>query len=236
MIKYILWDIDGTLLNFKVAEAISIRKAFEKFSLGLCSDEMLFDYSNINVEYWKRMELGQISKSELLHGRFKEFFSKYNIDTSIISEFNSFYQESLGHVTAFNPSGLEVVTALNDNYKQYAVTNGTAIAQKGKLKNSGLNQIFSDIFISDEIGVEKPNLGFFDVVFSRVGSFNPSEYFIIGDSLTSDIQGGINAGIKTCWFNPNNKENILGLDMDFVIKDLVEVLDILAYLNKSDII
>ena len=225
--KVVLWDIDGTLLDFKLAEKLSIRKCFETFKLGECSDEMLQAYSTINRQYWEKLERCEIAKSEVLVGRFRDFFATYGLDTSVAAAFNKEYQLSLGDVCSFYANGLETVMACKGKVLQYAVTNGTKVAQDRKLINSGLINLLDGVFISEEIGVEKPGIGFFDEVFKAIGPYNKSEVIIIGDSLTSDIKGGNNAGIVTCWFNPENKPNDMNLNIDYEITDLAQVLDIL---------
>lgn len=225
-IKVILWDIDGTLLNFAEAEKAAIRTCFGMFGLGECTDEMLADYSEINRNYWKRLERGEISKKEVLEGRFREFFAKYNLDVSAAEKFNTQYQVSLGDTVVFYPNGLEVVQALKGKIPQYAVTNGTKIAQDKKLKNSDLIHILDGVFISEMVGVEKPGVGFFEKVFETIGEYDKSEVMIIGDSLTSDIQGGNNVDIVTCWFNPGGKKEETDLRIDYEIRNLDEVLKI----------
>lgn len=225
-IKVILWDIDGTLLNFAEAEKAAIRTCFGMFGLGECTDEMLADYSEINRNYWKRLERGEISKKEVLEGRFREFFAKYNLDVSAAEKFNTQYQVSLGDTVVFYPNGLEVVQALKGKIPQYAVTNGTKIAQDKKLKNSDLIHILDGVFISEVVGVEKPGAGFFEKVFETIGEYDKSEVMIIGDSLTSDIQGGNNVDIVTCWFNPGGKKEETDLRIDYEIRNLDEVLKI----------
>ena len=107
--KVILWDIDGTLLDFKAAEKEAIRSCFSSFALGICSDEMLQVYSKINEVYWKRLERNEISKIEVLEGRFRDFFEEYHLDTSVVSAFNKEYQLRLGDTVCFNANGLETI-------------------------------------------------------------------------------------------------------------------------------
>lgn len=229
--KILLWDIDGTILNFDAAERAAIRKGFEAMELGICTDEMLLDYSSINVEYWKKLERGEMSKPDILVGRFKDFFAKYHIDPSVADAFNAQYQLDLGDTICFHENAFELLEELSHGFKQYAVTNGTAKAQHKKLNASGLIKIFDNVFISDELGVEKPNKGFFDLAFSRIkeqiGDFSLDEVLIIGDSLTSDIRGGNNACIKTCWYNPKLQKNALDVHVDFNISSLEELHNIL---------
>lgn len=222
-LKVILWDIDGTLLDFHKAEAAAIRTLFKKYRLGICSDEMLADYSAINRTYWQRLELGVLTKPEVLIGRFQEFFGKYGLNTDCAADFNADYQLALGDTVHFFPGALETVTALKGQVLQCAVTNGTAIAQHKKLAASGLDKLFDEVFISDEIGFEKPNVAFFDAVWEKIGTFAPDEVLIVGDSLTSDMQGGVNTGIRTCWFNPSGAPLPQNLRIDHDIRCISEV-------------
>ena len=226
--KKILWDIDGTLLNFDLAETAAINKCFEIFNLEKPTDEMFKVYKNINNIYWERLERNEVTRDEVLLGRFRDFFEKYCIETDIAKDFNHNYQIELGKTYVFNPYGKEVVKKLASKYDQYAVTNGSLTAQKGKLEGSDLNKILKEAFISELIGFEKPDKRFFEYVFDKIGSRKLNDYVIIGDSLTSDILGGINSKIKTIWFNPDNKKNHLNLSIDVEIKSLNEVEEGLA--------
>ncbi len=227
MIKTLLWDIDGTLLDFGKAEAYGIRKCFEQFGLGECTDEMLERYSVINRKYWEALERGELTKSQVLHDRFIEFFSSESVKFNHIDEFNDEYQLRLGDKAFFCDNALETVMLLKGKYRQYAVTNGTIVAQKRKLTQSGLINIFDDIFISDEIGYEKPAIEFFNAVQEKIGTFSRNEVMIIGDSLTSDMQGGNNAGILCCWYNPYGTENKQRIKIDYEINNIAQVLKIL---------
>ena len=221
--KVILWDIDGTLLNFHIAEKTAIRTLFTRFGLGDCTDEMLSRYSRINAGYWKRLERGELTKPQVLTGRFGDFFREYGLDTGCVADFNAAYQLALGDTICFNPGGLEAVKLLKGRCLQYAVTNGTLTAQQKKLTRSGLSGLLEGAFISDVIGIEKPNIGFFNAVWAQIGAYAPEEVLIIGDSLTSDIKGGNNAGIRCCWFNPEGKPAPEDLRIDYTIRSLREI-------------
>lgn len=227
MIKTLLWDVDGTLLDFEKAEKYGIRKCFEIFSLGECTDEMLSRYSVINRKYWEMLERGELTKPQVLRGRFEEFFKTEGIKFDKIDDFNLEYQYRLGDKVFFRDNALETVDFLKGKIKQYAVTNGTYVAQNRKLSQSGLDKIFDGVFISDKIGFEKPSIEFFDAVEKEIGTFNREEIMIIGDSLTSDIKGGNNADILCCWYNPHGAENKDNLRIDYEITDISQVLEIL---------
>ena len=228
MIKTLLWDIDGTLLDFSKAEEYGIRKCFKIFSLGECTDEMLSRYSVINRKYWEMLERNELTKPEVLRGRFEEFFKTEGIEFDKIDEFNLEYQYRLGDKVFFCDNGLETVQSLKGKIKQYAVTNGTFVAQSRKLSQSGLDEIFDGIFISDKVGFEKPAIEFFQAVQSEIGKFNHNEVMIIGDSLTSDMRGGNNADILCCWYNPHGGVNRDNLHIDYEITDISQVLEILG--------
>ena len=226
-IKVILWDIDGTFLNFKKAQYAALHSCFRSFGLGHISDEMIADYSAINDGYWKRLELGELTRKQVLVGRFEEFLSKYGYDPAIAEQFDSEYQIRLGDTICFYENSLETLKKLSGRVRQYAVTNGTRVSQERKLKRSGMDKIFDGIFISEELGTEKPSPLFFEKVFDSIGSFRPDEVMIVGDSLTSDMQGGVNMGIRTCWFNPDGEVNDRGLHIDYEIGNIAEVAKII---------
>lgn len=219
-IKVVLWDIDGTVLDFFEAQKNAIRTLFEKFRLGECTDEMLYDYDSINHKYWQALERGEITKPQVLTGRFREFFEKYRLDTTLAEEFNDAYQLSLGDTICFYPGVEDVIRELKDKkIPQFAVTNGTKTAQRKKLSRSGLDRIFDSIFISEDVGYEKPNPKFFEPVMKKAvefcGDVKPEEMLIIGDSVTSDMQLGKNVGVKTCWFrHPDEPDCELAVDYE----------------------
>lgn len=220
MIKAVLWDIDGTLLNFKKAQYAALYKCFEYFNEHL-DDEMVNDYDHINHGYWLMLEKGEIEKSVLLVKRFEDFFSKYGLKIDPI-EFNKMYQVELGNTYVFNDNGYDTVVRLKDmGIVQFAVTNGTKVAQNGKLKGSGLDELLDEIFISEDIGFEKPDKRFFEPVISKLNEYgiDKDECVIVGDSESSDIQGGINAGIRTVHYTDGLKSRA-----DAIISDLSLVL------------
>lgn len=232
--KYLLWDIDGTVLDFKAAENLAIKTLFKKYDIGECSDEMIADYSVINDRYWQALERGEMSKPEILVGRFVEWFGTIGVDTNLAEAFNKDYQVTLGDFVVFEKGALEILkeeqNAYNPDgtrkYRLIAVTNGTKIAQEKKLRTSKLDAIFDAVYISEDVGIEKPNKGFFDKVFEGEGITDLSEAVIIGDSLTSDIKGGNNASIDTIWFNPSHKKNLTYTKVTWEIEDLSKLHEI----------
>lgn len=227
MYKYLLWDIDGTVLDFLASEAYAIRTLFKKYNLGECSDKMLKMYSQINSKYWQMLERGELTKQEILIGRFREFFNIIGVDITIAESFNRDYQITLGDHIEFVGKAEDILLSQKGKYTLVAVTNGTKIAQEKKLHLSGLDKVFDAIFISENVGAEKPSKEYFDYVFKKLGITDKKEVLIIGDSLTSDMKGGFNAGIDTCWFNPAHKANTLGITISYEIDNLKKIADII---------
>ncbi len=233
MLKVLLWDVDGTLLNFLESEKVGIRRGFAHLGLGECTDEMLADYSAINRRYWERLERGELTKPEVLEGRFREFFTRYGISTDCVAAFNRGYQLDLGETICFQEGAMEVLQELAPHFRQYAVTNGTKIAQSKKLEKSGLNKILDGAFISEDLGAEKPSLAFFEAIWKTIGRFEPEEIMIIGDSLTSDMRGGHQAGIRTCWYCPSGAAAPGDLRIDYTVQSLREIPEIVFSINQK---
>lgn len=226
MIKIILWDIDATLLDFLKSESLALKKTFLHFDLGECSDEKVREYSALNQSYWQRLETGELTKSQVLVGRFEEFLKNNNISANAF-EFCDFFESSLPDCIEYIGNAEEVVKVLSKDYRQYAVTNGAKTVQRKKLAKSGLDEVLNGVFISDEVGYEKPSKGFFSYVLKNIPNVKNDEIMIIGDSLTSDIKGGNNMGFKTCWFNPFCHPLKDGYSVDYQIKNIDEIFKIL---------
>lgn len=226
MIRILLWDVDGTLLNFERSEDYSLRKCLAE--IGITADDaMIARYSEINTRYWKALERGEISRERVREGRFEEFFEREGLHCPDIPAFNLAYQTYLGEVFFPNDSAVDLVRSLRGRLKQYAVTNGSAVAQYGKLRLSGLGQLLDGVFISEELGVEKPDPAFFRKVFSAIGDPDPESCVIIGDSLTSDMLGGNRAGIRCWWYNPDGKDCPPEITVHQQLRDLNQVYGLL---------
>ena len=160
-------------------------------------------------------------------GRFQEFFEKEKLDVSVAPAFNEAYQSALGDTIVYRDDSYQIIESLRGKVKQYVVSNGTIVAQEKKLRLSGLGALMDGVFLSEELGVEKPNKEFFDKVFAQIGYLDRETVLIVGDSLTSDIRGGNNAGIRTCWYNPGHAAPLEDVHIDYEITDLHEVYDLL---------
>ncbi len=227
MITTILWDVDRTLLDFDAAESAAIHSLFAEFGFGECPEGKVRRYSAINERYWQRMERGEIDKNEVLVGRFREFFETEGLDASLAAAFNEKYQLRLGDTIVFRDDSYHIVESLCGKVRQFAVSNGTVAAQTKKLRLSGLGALMDGVFLSEQLGAEKPSSVFFDQVFDAIPPVSKAQVMIVGDSLTSDMRGGNNAGIVTCWYNPEGLKAPEDLRIDHDIRDLHEVYGLL---------
>lgn len=228
MQKYeiILWDVDQTLLDFLKSEDYALRHTFSQFGKEIDSETVSL-YSAINESYWKRLEKGEISKQEVLHGRFRTLFEQLSILDIQIEDFASVYQKALGSVYFYRDDSYRLCKELSKEYRQYVVTNGVSQTQQNKLKLSGFDQVMDDIFVSDEIGCPKPYKEFFENCFEKIPDFKREKTIIVGDSLSSDMLGGNRAKIACCWYNPEEKERPDDIRIDYEIKNLWDIKKIL---------
>ena len=221
MIRYVLFDVDDTLLDFGKAEAAAIRKTFERIGIPV-TDELIRRYSEINAQQWSRFEKGEITREKLLTERFDILFSELGINVpSEMAQASYEYLLGIGHY--FVDGAEELLEALKDKYELYIVSNGNASVQDRRLKSAGIIPYFKDIFISERVGFNKPSAEFFDACFEHIPGFEKDKAVIVGDRLSSDILGGINAGVKTCWFNPRGDAPDPDIPADYEIKHLNEL-------------
>ena len=221
MLKYIFFDLDETLFDFPKAEKAAISEVLS--GLGIVPTESIVKrYSEINRECWDMLEQGKISRERLVVLRFELLLEELNADFSP-EEAQEMYVSALGSHHYFIDGAEELLYELCINYDIYAVTNGLYAVQTRRIKDAELDRFFKGYFISEELGYSKPQKEFFDVAFSKIYGFEKDKAIIIGDSLGSDILGGKNAGIRTCHYNPQKKENKTGIIPDHEIKNLSEL-------------
>lgn len=231
MIRNVLFDLDDTLFDFHKAEKIALTKTLVHFGIDP-TEETLALYSTINAAHWKRLELGEISREEVKVGRYRELFKTIGIECDPVKA-TAYYESMLAIGHYFMPGAPELLGELYRKYRLYIVSNGTAKVQEGRIGSSGIAKYMDGIFISQILGANKPDKQFFDICFAEIPDFSLSETVIIGDSLSSDIKGGINAGITTVWFNPKGIENDNNIKPDYTIKELSEVPGLLSQISAK---
>lgn len=202
MVSCVLFDLDETLLDFKRSEKRALVNMLRHIGVEP-TEEIVQRYSVINKSRWKLLEKGLLTRQQVKESRYEILFKELGVDFPA-SEATSYYEGQLSQKGFLFPDTTRLLDTLYDSYRLFIVSNGGVRVQSGRLADCGIGRYFEDIFISENAGAEKPSTEFFDYCFDRMKGADRAQTVIIGDSLTSDIQGGINAGIKTVWFNPDS--------------------------------
>lgn len=219
MIEFLFLDLDDTILDFQKAERLALAKTLESFGLPP-TDTVLARYHEINREHWERLERKELTRQQVLVGRFAALFAEMGLSAQA-EQVARAYEENLSQGHYFLPGAEEALQSLSKKYKLYLASNGTARVQAGRLKSAGIIPYFQEIFVSEEMGYNKPDPAYFDACFARIPGFRKDRAMMVGDSLTSDILGGIQAGISTCWVNPHHKTG--EIHPDYEIESIVQL-------------
>ena len=203
MVEFLFLDLDDTILDFHKAERIAISKTIRDFGVEP-TENILARYHQINKWHWEQLEKGNLTRAEVLVNRFGVLFRELGVDADPEKCARTYEKNlSIGHY--FLPGAEEAVDRLSKKYRLFLASNGTASVQKGRMTSANLYRFFETVFVSQEIGHNKPSKAYFDACFAAIPDFDSAKAMIVGDSLSSDIQGGINAGIATVWVNPDHK-------------------------------
>ena len=221
MIEFLFLDLDDTILDFHKAERIAIAKTIQDFGVEP-TEEVLNRYHVINKWHWEQLELGKLTRAEVLVNRFAALFSELGEEVDA-RKCAKVYEKNLSIGHYFLPGAEEAVEALSKKYRLYLASNGTASVQKGRMTSANLYRFFEKVFVSQEIGHNKPSKAYFDGCFAQIPDFDPKKAMIVGDSLSSDIKGGINAGIATVWVNPNHLPANPDIPADYEIEALSQL-------------
>jgi len=217
-----LFDADGTLYDYDKAEENALRITFEKNGVAY-SEDIRNRYREINAGVWESFENGEITKDDLQSLRFQRLFDCIGVRLDAV-EFNGDYLYELGKGAFLIDGALEICEYIASRGKKiYIVTNGILATQTSRIKHSLINGYVADFFVSEFVGYQKPHASYFDYVFSHIPHAGKSGFLIIGDSLAADIQGGVNAGIDSCWFNERNAKNRTGIKPTYEIRKLSEL-------------
>ena len=221
MIEFLFLDLDDTILDFHKAEKIAITKTIEAFGAAV-TPEILERYHVINKAHWEQLEQGLLTREQVLTGRFAVLFRELGISVDPVACARD-YEKNLAIGHYFLPGAEEAVDALSKKYRLFLASNGTASVQKGRMTSANLYRFFETVFVSQEIGHNKPSKAYFDACFARIPGFDPSRAMMVGDSLTSDILGGINAGLATCWVNPQHLPARPDIQPDYEIQSITQL-------------
>lgn len=221
----VLLDLDDTILDFHMAEHVAIKKTFTQLGLDT-SDETIERYSEINQAHWEMLEKKQLDRAGVLVGRFKALFDEKGFDADPY-EAQELYERLLAIGHYFMPGAEALLESLSGECRMFICSNGTAPVQAGRIASAGIEKYFERVFISEKLGHNKPSREYFEACFAQIPAFDRARTIILGDSLSSDILGGINAGIKTCRYNPKAKPGREDIIPDYEISSLGEFPELL---------
>ena len=231
MIEYLFLDLDDTILDFHKAERIALSRTLRSFGADP-TEPVLNRYHIINKEHWERLERREITREQTLLGRFHALFQELGIPADPEAVARE-YEKNLAIGHYFLPGAEEAVASLSKKYKLYLASNGTASVQKGRLTSANLYRFFREVFVSQEVGCNKPSREYFDACFARIPGFDREKAMMVGDSLTSDILGGKNAGLVTCWVNAAHAPGRPGILPDYEIESLSQLEALLERINQE---
>jgi 2-haloacid dehalogenase len=224
--NWLLFDADGTLFDYDKAEATQLEKTFRQV-LGRFEPGYVETYRAVNQQIWQEFEAGRISQAVLRVKRFELLFEALQVEADPAA-FSARYLKNLGEGTDLIEGAQETVQALHGRVGLVVITNGLKEVQTARLARSSIGGYFAHVVISEEVGAAKPDRRIFDAAFDRMRRPRKEEVLIVGDGLSSDIQGGHAYGIDTCWFNPGRKPRDLDLPIRYEIARLGDLLAIVG--------
>lgn len=226
--KLLLFDLDGTLFDYKKAQEHAFGNTFASKIKKKDELKVLHKlYEEINDQVWDEFQENKLSAEQLRVERFIRLLEQSQIEFDPI-KVSKAYTNNLSRCSFMLDGALDLVSELVGKFELALITNGLSDVQRNRLANSELEQYFSHIFISEEIGYPKPHPGIFEYVLTKVNGIDKRETLIIGDSINSDILGGNNFGIDTCWFNPKNLPKPVDVLPSYTIKSYEELKEILT--------
>ncbi len=224
--SWILFDLDGTLLDFDAAQAESIRRTMAALGHEIGTPE-LDTFRRINLRVWEQLERNEIDRAALGATRFAQFFAEIG-GTADVEAANRAYLKSLSQHSGLLPGARPLLDALLAHVRGVIITNGLASVARPRMVSSGLADEMHAMVISEEIGAAKPDPRIFDAAFEAMGRPQRAEVLIVGDSLSADIAGGLGYGIDACWFNASGRPNPGGARPTYEINELGELCGIVG--------
>lgn len=222
MKEFVLLDLDDTILDFHKAERRALKKAL--LDMGLTPEEaVLSRYSEINAAQWRLLEQGKLNREQVKLRRYQLLFEEFGVQGVEPVKMARTYERYLGEGHFFLDGAEQLLKALHADYRLFLVSNGTYSIQQPRIQSANIARFFEKIFISETVGFNKPDKAFFDAVFAEIPQFQKEKAVIIGDSLSSDIQGGKNAGITTVWLQHEGVKNNGAVQPDHTVTDLSQI-------------
>ncbi|MGG6310424.1 YjjG family noncanonical pyrimidine nucleotidase [Paenibacillus macerans] len=231
---YILFDADDTLFDYPLAESQALSRTLASEGID-CTDEVMEAYQAINGQLWREFEQGAIALASLRTERFARLIARLELSVrSDAEQISERYLRQLGEGVYLLEGAYNLCRDLVESGVRLAIiTNGIKEVQMNRIGKSPLADMFDAIIVSEDTGYQKPHPGIFDYAFAKLGLTDKSRALIVGDSLTSDMKGGIDYGIDTCWYNPHHRPNTLGLQPTYEIRSLEEVKGLIGGSGES---
>lgn len=221
----ILFDADMTLWDFEASEKCALADVTR--SLGVePTEEMERYYHQVNGELWHQFDLKQVTREELTYRRYADYLAYLGVEGDP-AEVNLRYERALGEYSIMLPGAEDMCRTLAQHCTLYIITNGLHTAQTGRFDKSPIKPYIRQMFISQDMGCQKPEREYFDKVFAAIGPVDKRRTVIVGDSLTSDIRGGLNAGLDTIWYNPGHKPADPSIPATYTVDSMDEIIRII---------
>lgn len=209
---WLLFDLDGTLLDYVAAEAAALSATLVAAGLE-ATGTVTADYRRINAEHWAALERGETTQARLRVARWEDLLALHGSMDIDPSEIADVYVRHLAAGTQLLADAPAVLADLASDHRLALITNGIADVQRPRVAAAGLTDHTDVLVISDEVGAAKPDAAIFDAAFAAMGDPRRDEVLMIGDSLSSDVVGGLAYGLDTVWFNPEGDVVPAGSDV-----------------------
>ncbi len=220
--EVLIFDADETLFDFKKSEKEAFKNTMLQFNIDYDENYHFIIYHEVNEAIWKEFEQGLITQEKLKTERFRRFVNQLKLSFDE-KEMAHVYMEHLGDASFLYGGCEELIESLSSSYRLCIVTNGLSLVQNKRIRKSGIAKYFDTIVISEEVSIAKPNPGIFEYALQQMHFSDKSKVLVIGDSLSSDILGGVNFGADTCWYNPKQLKNETSLQPTYVVADYEEL-------------
>lgn len=224
--EVIIFDADETLFDFEKSEREALKNTMIEFGIEYDENHHLKIYKELNTAIWKELEDGFITQEKLKVERFKRLSNRLDVEFNE-EEFAKLYMKNLSLASFLYDDSRDLVESLHKDYRLIIITNGLTEVQSNRIRKSTIAKYFDSVVISEEVKVSKPNPKIFQYALNNLNYSDKSKVLMVGDSLTSDIQGGINFGIDTCWYNPNKIVKRTEIKPTYEISNLMELKNII---------